>query len=78
VSDLLAVYGVRDIYMGISIHVAAFLGTRSSLGWTLVSAGAVAFLDGLVCWRNGKGQWNHWGYAPMFAGVGAVLLGLFD
>lgn len=78
VDSLLAVYGVRDIFMGAAIYSAAFWGTNKSLGWTLVAASAVAVADGLVCYSHGQGEWNHWGYAPAVAVVGAVLTGLFD
>ncbi|KAH8664657.1 hypothetical protein BX600DRAFT_302368 [Xylariales sp. PMI_506] len=78
VDSLLAVYGVRDIFMGLAIYAASVLGTNESLGWTLLAASGIAFADGVVCWSNGKGQWNHWGYAPMIMAVGTVLLGVLD
>ncbi|KAJ5198863.1 hypothetical protein N7491_000570 [Penicillium cf. griseofulvum] len=78
VESLMAVYGVRDIFMGIAIYVASYFGTRSSLGWILLAASSVAFADGVVCWTHGLGQWNHWGYAPMVAVTGSLLLGVFD
>ncbi|KAL1954527.1 hypothetical protein VTO42DRAFT_1087 [Malbranchea cinnamomea] len=78
VDSLMAVYGVRDIFMGLAIYAAAWVGTRRSLGWTLIAASGVAFADGLVCWAHGKGEWNHWGYAPVIAVVGTLLLGVLD
>ncbi|KAJ5104483.1 hypothetical protein NUU61_001830 [Penicillium alfredii] len=78
VDSLMAVYGVRDIFMGLAIYAAAFVGTRRSLGWTLLAASAVASADGFVCWTHGQGEWNHWGYAPMVAVLGGLLLGLSD
>jgi len=78
VDSLMAVYGVRDIFMGIAIYSAALFGTTKSLGWTLIAASGVAIVDGIVCYSHGKGEWNHWGYAPMITAVGVVLLGLFD
>src|SRR3954467_6766035 len=65
VDGLLAVYGVRDIFMGLAIFASALCGTRKSTGWTLVAAGAVAVADGVVCGRFGGigAEWNHWGYA---------------
>ncbi|EAW15039.1 DUF4267 domain-containing protein [Aspergillus clavatus NRRL 1] len=75
VDSLMAIYGVRDIFMGLAIYAAAFFGTRKSLGWILIAASAVAFADGAVCWSLGAGEWNHWGYAPAITIVGALLLG---
>lgn len=78
VDSLMAVYGIRDIFMGLAIYAATFYGTSKSLGWTLISASAVAVGDGVVCWSHGQGEWNHWGYAPMITVVGSLLLGIFD
>ena len=75
---LLAVYGVRDIFMGFALYAEGTWGTKKSLGWTLMAASAVAFADGYICFIHGKGQMNHWGYAPMLTAVGALLAGLFD
>lgn len=61
--------------MGLTIYAAGFLGTRKSLGWTLIATSAVAFADGAVCWSQGHGQWNHWGYAPVLAIIGGLLVG---
>ncbi|KAK3382056.1 hypothetical protein B0T24DRAFT_644954 [Lasiosphaeria ovina] len=78
VNSLMAVYGMRDIFMGLAIYAAALVGTNKSLGWTLVASSGVAFADGLVCYAYGDGQWNHWGYAPVITIVGILLLGVFD
>lgn len=78
VDSLMAVYGVRDIFMGLAIYTASWFGTKKGLGWTLVAASAVAFADGAVCWGHGMGEWNHWGYAPVITGVGSLLLGVAD
>ncbi|KAL4866712.1 hypothetical protein BDV12DRAFT_131195 [Aspergillus spectabilis] len=78
VDSLMAVYGARDLFMGFAIYVAAFLGARKALGWNLIFVGAVAGVDGFVCWTHGKGEWNHWGYAPVVTTVGVALLGVFD
>jgi hypothetical protein len=75
VNNLLAVYGVRDIFMGLAIYFAAFFGNRQTLGGILLAASAVAFADGAICYQNGAGEMNHWGYAPMVAIVGGLLLG---
>jgi hypothetical protein len=52
VDSLMAVYGARDLFMGLAIYVAAFLGARKALGWNLIFVGAVAGVDGFVCWTQ--------------------------
>lgn len=78
VDKLLVVYGIRDVFMGLAIYITAYYGTRQSLGWTLLASSGVAYADGIVCWMNGHGEWNHWGYAPLISVVGVLVLGLFD
>ncbi|KAK4243453.1 hypothetical protein C7999DRAFT_36214 [Corynascus novoguineensis] len=74
VDSLMAVYGARDIFMGVAIWAAAFCGTPKSLGWTVLAASGVAAADGLVCYVHTTGHWNHWSYAPVFAVIGLLLL----
>ncbi|KAH8768820.1 hypothetical protein BGZ57DRAFT_898540 [Hyaloscypha finlandica] len=78
VESLSVVYGVRDIFMGMAINIVAYCGQRKVAGWILIAASAVAFADGAVCYMHGKGEWNHWGYAPMLTVVGSVLVGILD
>merc|ERR1711964_795572 len=78
VNSLIYVIGIRDIFIGFAIHATAYFGNRTTLAWIMLAASAEAFLDGAVCYANGKGEWNHWGYAPMLTVVGLLLLGLFD
>ena len=78
VENLMVVYGVRDIFMGLAMYATAYFGSRKALGWVLIAGSGVAFADGVVCWNQGKGEWNHWGYAPMLTVVGGLLLGLLD
>ena len=75
VDALLAVYGIRDIFMGLAIYAAAALGEARVLGWIVLAAAAVAAGDGAVCkWMVGNGEWSHWGYAPVIAMLGIVLV----
>lgn len=87
VDKLMVIYGVRDIFMGVAMWAAATAsaGTgnrgeygRKTLGWIVVAGSGVAFVDGAVCRSGGKGEWNHWGYAPLLTIVGALLLGVLD
>ncbi|KAJ5716343.1 integral membrane protein [Penicillium malachiteum] len=75
VDSLMAVYGVRDIFMGLVIYIATVMGTPRSLGWTLILTSLVAFADGVVCWTHGHGHWDHWGYAPIILVIGVLALG---
>ena len=72
-------YGVRDMFMGAAIYAAALCGTRQALGWIVVAAGSVAAADGAVCkFMVGKGEMNHWSYAPVLIVLGGVMLGALD
>lgn len=78
VDSLVYVYGVRDIFSGLTMYISSAYGTRRSSGWTMVAASGVAFADGLICWSWGKGEWGHWSYAPVLTVAGLALLGVFD
>lgn len=78
VDSLMVVYGARDIFMGLATYAAAYSGDRKTLGLILIAVGGVAFVDGAVCWSHGKGEWNHWGYAPVVTAVETLLLGVLD
>ncbi|KAG8623569.1 hypothetical protein KVT40_008545 [Elsinoe batatas] len=75
VDNLMVVYGIRDVFMAVAIYSTSYYKARKPLGWCLLGVSGVAFTDGLVCYLNGKGEWGHWGYAPMVGGIGAILLG---
>ena len=73
------VYGIRDVFMGVAIFAAAAYGDRRALGWIVVAAGGAAAVDGWACQvKVGKGEWNHWGYAPVLVVLGGLLLGVLD
>jgi hypothetical protein len=78
VDSLMAIYGTRDVFMGLAIYAAAYFGDRKTLGWILIAGSGVAFVDGAVCRGHGKGEWNHWSYAPVITAVGSLLLGILD
>jgi hypothetical protein len=79
VDALLAIYGVRDIFMGLAMYATAYYQHKKSLGWIMIAGSAVAFVDGWVCQTYaGKGEWGHWGYAPMLTIVGSLLLGVMN
>ena len=72
------IYGVRDVFWGFAIHIAAYFGSRKTLGWILIAGSGIAYADGVICKMEGKGEWNHWGYAPILTVVGALALGVMD
>ncbi|EJD37901.1 putative integral membrane protein [Auricularia subglabra TFB-10046 SS5] len=74
VDALMAVYGVRNIFMGVATYTAAYYGHRKALGWIVLAASGVAFADGLICKLHGQGEWGHWSLAPIVAAVGSLLL----
>ncbi|PQE21981.1 hypothetical protein CJF32_00009952 [Rutstroemia sp. NJR-2017a WRK4] len=77
VNSLIAIYGIRNLFMGTAIFAAGYHRAHKTLGWILIALGGVAFGDGLVCYQAGKGgEWGHWGYAPVSAIVGSLFLGL--
>ncbi|KAJ3110567.1 hypothetical protein HK100_002995 [Physocladia obscura] len=71
VEFLLALYGVRDVFMGAALGAAAWVGDFRVLGLTLISAGAVACADGVLCYLANTGEeWNH------AYGVGVIAIGV--
>jgi hypothetical protein len=77
IDSFCALFGAKDLFMGVAIFSAAWLGTRSSLGLILVMASVCAGIDGVVVNRQvGHGEWNHWGYGSAVGVLGLVSLGL--
>jgi hypothetical protein len=75
VDALMAIYGARDVFMGIAIIAAGMYRTRKVLGWIILALSGVAAVDGWVCVVAKTGaEWTHWGYAPVMAVFGAWLL----
>ena len=75
VDALLVIYGARDVFMGMATYISAFYGGRKGLGATTIAVASMAAVDGAVCrLMVGHGEWNHWGFAPVLAILGAYLL----
>lgn len=70
--------------MGLAVYATAYFANGNdrrnrALGWILIAESGVAFVDGAVCKGIvGKGEWNHWSYAPILTLVGLGLLGVLD
>ena len=78
VEGMMIVYGVRDVFMGAAMYATAWYRNTRALGWITIAASSVAFVDGVACYFAGKGEWNHWSYAPMLTVVGGLLAGALD
>lgn len=75
VDALLVVYGVRDIFMGFAIIASGLFGSPEAQGCIILAGSAVAFVDGWVCLKYvGRGQGNHWGYAPVHMALGIAMI----
>ncbi|OMP84851.1 hypothetical protein BK809_0001955 [Diplodia seriata] len=74
IDALLVVYGARDVFMGLAVLVPLWAGSRKVAGVMMVAGAGVAGVDGGVCRAAGGGEWDHWGYAPVLAGVGVALM----
>lgn len=79
IDGLMLIYGIRDVFWGMSQIAAWYYGAREVLGWLMVAGSVVAFVDGVANKAVlGYGQGKHWGYAPVLTILGAVLLGAVD
>ncbi|KAF7857958.1 hypothetical protein EAF04_009315 [Stromatinia cepivora] len=74
VEALMAIYGARDIFMGLTMYAASYYRNYKILGWLVMAGSGVAFVDGWVCYMAGGGQGDHWGYAPVHMIVGILLV----
>jgi hypothetical protein len=71
---VLTEYGVRNVYLDSSIHLAVYYAHHGIL---VVRAGTVAFFDGLGCKvYSGKVEWDGWCHAPVLVDPGLGLLWL--
>jgi hypothetical protein len=75
---IMPIYGARNIFIGMSIMVAAYYQHAKILGANVLGMGIIAFIDGLACYRRGTGSEHHWGYAPQLVILGFLLLGVLD
>ena len=81
VSGLLQIFGIRDLALGLSVLAAWYHGCRhgdntgyKTLGSILLLGCLVSITDGLVSRKViGKGEWRHWGFVPVLAGLGLAL-----
>jgi hypothetical protein len=75
---VMVLYGAKDLFMGVSILAATWLGNRKTAGVLLVAGSMCAGVDGYVVNRfTGTGEWNHWGYGSAMGIAGVLMMGLF-
>ena len=79
VDNLMRIYGVRNVGVGLAIGITAYLGDVWSLAWIIISCSTMAIVDGIVSKDQiGRGEWIHWGFFIVSIGLGSALLGIFD
>jgi hypothetical protein len=75
VNSLVAIYGARDIFVGLTLFVASYFRARSTLGGIILAAVPVVMADGAICrYYVGEGEWAHWGSLPVLVALGAWLI----
>lgn len=86
IEPLMYLYGIRAMYMGLTVLIAAYFGHRKTLGAILVALSTISAVDGAVVQKygtaiegmNGKPESGHWIWGPPCAVVGALLMGVMD
>ncbi|KAF2688486.1 hypothetical protein K458DRAFT_484526 [Lentithecium fluviatile CBS 122367] len=74
---VMVLYGVKDIFVGVAILAATWLGNRKTAGVLLVAGSFCAGVDGYVVNRfTGTGEWNHCGYGSVMGVIGLLVMGL--
>ncbi|KAF2640688.1 hypothetical protein P280DRAFT_507320 [Massarina eburnea CBS 473.64] len=75
IDALMVLYGVKDLFMGVSVWAATWSGNRKVAGINVLALGLGALVDGFVVKGvAGTGEWNHWGYGSVAVGAGLLLL----
>ena len=74
--SLILIFGARDLALGLAMLGVWYTGHREALGWVVLSVLPIVIADGLASrYQIGRGEWNHWAFAPVVLGLGAGLLG---
>ncbi|KAL1601572.1 hypothetical protein SLS60_006487 [Paraconiothyrium brasiliense] len=72
VDAIMVLFGAKDLFVGLSILAATWLGNRKVAGLLLMAGSGCAAVDGWVVNRfTGEGEWNHWGYGVVMGIVGS-------
>ncbi|KAK2606479.1 hypothetical protein QQS21_003172 [Conoideocrella luteorostrata] len=75
VFSIIRFYGIRNIAIGYSTILIGIAGNRRLLALNLIGGLAISLVDGFVIKSlRGRGQWKHWGFAPLVLGLVVALL----
>lgn len=78
-ASLMRIYGIRNVAVSYLLTLIWSTGNEKLMGAGLVAGLAMIFTDGLVSKSLiGGGEWNHWSFAPVIAGLQAGLFGYFQ
>ncbi|KAH7116128.1 hypothetical protein B0J11DRAFT_618495 [Dendryphion nanum] len=78
VNSFCRLFGVKDVFVGVSLYTATFFGSRRTLATLLLAVGVAAMADGAIVKAHGEGdggEWGHWGYGivvTMLGGLGSL------
>jgi hypothetical protein len=76
VENLIRMYGVRNLSMGLAAGIMTYFGHARALGWYILGSSVVAIVDGIVSREvTGGGEWNHWIFVSASVGLSGSLLG---
>ncbi|KAK4935473.1 hypothetical protein LTR10_023489 [Elasticomyces elasticus] len=68
--------GARNLAYGFTTLAIWYTGHREPLGYAAFAGMFIVLVDGFVArYQLGRGEWNHWAFAPVSVAVGAGLLG---
>ncbi|TIA34127.1 hypothetical protein D6C78_07058 [Aureobasidium pullulans] len=72
-------YGFREISLGISMVAASRYGSPKTLGWAVMSLGAITVGDAWIAQKQSRKMgWIFLGITPVTTALAAGLLGYFD
>ncbi|THZ18924.1 hypothetical protein D6C91_05324 [Aureobasidium pullulans] len=76
---LIPLYGFREISLGISMVAASRYGSPKTLGWAVMSLGAITVGDAWIAQKQSRKMgWIFLGITPVTTALAAGLLGYFD
>ena len=73
--SIIRFYGIRNLAISYSIILIWWTGNKKLLGVNMFGGLAISLLDGFVIKSlRGYGQWSHWAFSPVVAGLIVGLL----
>jgi hypothetical protein len=75
-ASLMRIYGIRNVAVSYLLTLIWSTGSEKLMGAGLVAGLAMCCTDGVISKAQiGGGEWNHWSFAPVIAGIQAGLFG---